>query len=879
MTHTLNAIVRAALVLTVVAIQGTALHAQHTTPISSVLDEHGRIRTERIHGSATFSAEGYTLSPASQNDAPVFTPKQAAVLDQGDANWDAQFGTAVNEQVQITTIAVYQEKIYIGGFFRSFAGILCNSIIMWDGGLWQAVGGGVTSASGNNAGTVSAITVDTKGMVYVGGIFERAGSNPTNNIAQWNGKVWLALDDGVTGSVNALAALGDKVYVGGNFSVGSAVNIAEWDGSKWNMMKNITSGAVNAIVASGTSIYIGGAFKTIDAVTVNNIAQWNEATKSWTPLGAGLSNQGSSTSSVKCLQLTTSGDLLAGGDFELSGTTQVRNIAIWNGSVWAMFAGGTNGSITALYYDNGKLYVSGGFDEVGTSKKKLIYLARFDGTEWSGMDNDNVNGTAAAFADFNGNILMGGTFEITVTSTYSLRGVAVWNGSAWTGVGGSRGIGIEGNVVTSITPDGNGNIYVGGNFTGAGGVSLPGFALFDGTTWMRMDTLKFSNNSNSGVISAIQGGDIIVGGSFALPNLNQAGIVRYNPTTQTATPLCSISGNLGGRRVNKIAVRGNSIYVAGAFRGVNADTSRCIAMYDGTSWKGFNGGATGVVSGGNTTWISALEFDQTGSMYVGGNFTSIGGVAANGLAVWDGTSFSAVGSGITGSQFTFVGAIASIGDLLLVGGNFTTIGGIASRNIALWNKTTKTWTAIGANNSVNSFYVEGDYVLIGGDFDTLGGIAASRIIRYNYKTGAFDRFGSGTDGAIFTIAPAHGGIYVGGSFSSAGRKGSSRIARWNRGLTSVEENEPVAATQSLMTNAPNPASSLTTLNFTVNTPQHTSIRVYTSTGIEVATLLDAPLAAGLHSVDWDASQQPSGVYYARLQAGKTITTRMVVITR
>jgi hypothetical protein len=51
-----------------------------------------------------------------------------------------------------------------------------------------------------------------------------------NYIAQWNGNSWSALGSGVNGNVSALAASGNTLYVGGNFSMAGekvSANIAE----------------------------------------------------------------------------------------------------------------------------------------------------------------------------------------------------------------------------------------------------------------------------------------------------------------------------------------------------------------------------------------------------------------------------------------------------------------------------------------------------------------------------------------------------------------------------------------------------------------------------------------------------------------------------
>jgi len=46
-----------------------------------------------------------------------------------------------------------------------------------------------------------------------------------------------------------------------------------------------------------------------------------------------------------------------------------------------------------------------------------------------------------------------------------------------------------------------------------------------------------------------------------------------------------------------------------------------------------------------------------------------------------------------------------------------------------------------------------------------------------------------------------------------------------------------------------------------------TLTVFNLLGQEVATLVDDNLAAGSHTVTWDASKLPTGIYLYQLQAG------------
>jgi hypothetical protein len=75
--------------------------------------------------------------------------------------------------------------------------------------------------------------------------------------------------------------------------------------------------------------------------------------------------------------------------------------------------------------------------------------------------------------------------------------------------------------------------------------------------------------------------------------------------------------------------------------------------------------------------VSAIAVSG-GTVYVGGRFTSMFGVAANNIARWDGSTWSALGTGIGGISFAEVKALAVVGSDLYVGGYFTTAGGVSA---------------------------------------------------------------------------------------------------------------------------------------------------------------------------------------------------------
>jgi len=78
---------------------------------------------------------------------------------------------------------------------------------------------------------------------------------------------------------------------------------------------------------------------------------------------------------------------------------------------------------------------------------------------------------------------------------------------------------------------------------------------------------------------------------------------------------------------------------------------------------------------------------------------------------------------------------------------------------------------------------------------------------------------------------------------------------------------------SLLSNYPNPFNPTTTLTYLLPEAAAVKLAIYTADGRLIATLVDNVQAAGVYSVKWDASDQPSGVYFCRLAASSSIDSR------
>jgi hypothetical protein len=55
--------------------------------------------------------------------------------------------------------------------------------------------------------------------------------------------------------------------------------------------------------------------------------------------------------------------------------------------------------------------------------------------------------------------------------------------------------------------------------------------------------------------------------------------------------------------------------------------------------------------------------------------------------------------------------------------------------------------------------------------------------------------------------------------------------------------------------------------------------VYNIVGDEITTLINDELSIGNHSIKWDGSLQPSGVYFVQIESSGFVQTRKMVLLK
>ncbi len=157
-------------------------------------------------------------------------------------------GPGFNGDCWINKLTIFQNKLYIGGYFFTQAGNVDNSMVYTDGVSYFPTAGGVLPS------TLRDMFV-YKNELYVGGQIDDAGFMPIGRIAKWNGIQWintgLTIESNINiyGILNNFAEYNGKLVMAGGFSSINGVlvrNIA---------MVDFTSGVPNLKPNSIFKIY------------------------------------------------------------------------------------------------------------------------------------------------------------------------------------------------------------------------------------------------------------------------------------------------------------------------------------------------------------------------------------------------------------------------------------------------------------------------------------------------------------------------------------------------------------------------------------------------------------------------------------------------
>jgi hypothetical protein len=149
---------------------------------------------------------------------------------------------------------------------------------------------------------------------------------------------------------------------------------------------------------------------------------------------------------------------------------------------------------------------------------------------------------------------------------------------------------------------------------------------------------------------------------------------------------------------------------------------------------------------------------------------------------------------------------------------------------------------------------------------------ATTALHDSSVTGTSRQVSGLTNGLTYYWRVAAGNDLGWGSYSST----CSFVADASLG---VDDERGVPITFALEQNYPNPFNPTTEFRFQLPVSGHVKLTIYDGLGRTVATIVDETLPAGVYTRSWNAANEPSGVYYYRLQSGSFVETKKLVVMK
>lgn len=463
---------------------------------------------------------------------------------------------------------------------------------------------------------------------------------------------------------------------------------------------------------------------------------------------------------------------------------------------------GTNGRVTKIIVNGNRVYIGGGFDYIGPA-----------------------TGHAAAITGSSGGLLPGSPMIDGPVYASAPDGAGGWYiGGAFTSVGGqarknAARIGADG-TVAKWNPKPNGvvyavavsgsNVLLGGTFTQVGKTPVAASRLgeVDGTNGAGV--AGFSAPANNTVRSVlVSGSSAYVGGDFTtLSGATRSRLGRISLTTG-AVDAAFTGGASGTVRALALSPDSSTLYAGGAFTTASGPSS--VSRSRLAAWS--------TATGSLTSWAPSADADveavavdpSAGTVYAGGLFGTVNGVARARLAAMDaGGTVTAFDAALSGCQTRHtikdghsnpectpeVSSLATNAGTLYVGGRFGQTGATTRHDAAAYNLSDGSlaaWNPV-VSDLVASIGMSAGNAFLGGDFTSVNGMVRKGVAALDLTTGLGDAsFTANTDDEVLDMqmSPDNSTLYLAGHFSTVNglpRKHMASVVASTGAVTSFQAN-------------------------------------------------------------------------------------------
>lgn len=316
--------------------------------------------------------------------------------------------------------------------------------------------------------------------------------------------------------------------------------------------------------------------------------------------------------------------------------------------------------------------------------------------------------------------------------------------------------GTNGANVYAMTTAPDGTLYIGGDFTTAGGGAAAKVARWNGTAWSALGA------GVPGTVYALAvgpDGSVYAAGAFPNPH----NVMKWNGAAWS---------DLGGAGTNGAIIYAlavapdGTLYAGGAFTSIDGVAANRVAKWNGAAWSALGAGLASDAA------LTLAVAPSNGYLYIGGTFVVAGGVTVNSITYWDGAAYHALETGADNAVQKIL--FASDGTLYAAG-LFHTLGATSAAHVGSWNGSH--WYALGSgvNDEAYALAVTDDGTLyVGGAFTTAGGVSvADRLAQWSGTTWAALDIDLPSTPSVWTLTARGDNFYIG--FSTSGTAVASDI--------------------------------------------------------------------------------------------------------
>ncbi|HEY6627249.1 MAG TPA: T9SS type A sorting domain-containing protein, partial [Ignavibacteriaceae bacterium] len=173
-------------------------------------------------------------------------------------------------------------------------------------------------------------------------------------------------------------------------------------------------------------------------------------------------------------------------------------------------------------------------------------------------------------------------------------------------------------------------------------------------------------------------------------------------------------------------------------------------------------------------------------------------------------------------------------------------------------------------NQTNAYQIERRYSISGGPWSNWSYLATKNGNEYEFIDWNISGLYAEANTAEYRIRAKDVDNHF-SDYSSSVSINFSRFNKFNSGS--------VLSEYGLKQNYPNPFNPTTTINYSLKTAGEVTLKVYDMLGTEVANLVYERLEAGNYSVEFNASDLPSGMYVYRITAGNFVDTKKLILLK